>query len=1047
MKPDVEERMNIQRIPWIPGDTMEMNDMYHNVAIVKEVKTPDRIIQEDIEDYQNLFEGTDHDKKKQRKRVLLKGNPGIGKSTLIAKMAYDWAISSWKRFALVFLVSLKVIHHDDPIENIIIDENITPSLYDENYKPQKLVDILKSQGEKCLIIFEGFDERVHNEHVMKIIQGKKFRKCNYLVTSRPDAVGDIEQYFTTICTVNGFTYEEAKKYIRKLLNNQRKVKSVMQFTERNQGIGIHEMWRYPIVLLFICVLVNDGKLNLNDRNVTLGDIYDNLLICLYRRYSIRKNMVLDEEHMKRTLSLLGKFALKMLEKGKTLFKSSEIEREVGKDAFQYGIIIGFKSRKIVEVLEADIEVCFLHETIQEFLAAKFIINELEKSNRRPEDIWPRVWDISTVSNLPLLLVFAIDLSKKSPDARHKLTMSARNILNIQSLKLEGNSVGASCIRFLTETMPLCNKLQNFTFLNTRLCDDEFMIPNLILNLPDSVEKVIFEKCSFFQDYKNPTGRLNPGESKKCKTTKQIHLHFIGFHIPTKSVKCLIMNHRYISLVCISMIQRQGLSQFKSGEFQKFYEALIDLISKPLPGLQHLEIGAIFPRDLDIPSTVSDEEISRTITEMHIKLNLSHLQEDKFKGNLNDLVSLVVKAWHFPAQLARLLIKYSLGNRRNLQKLTIMYMQDFNFTSYIEDLLSLPSPNLNELNSVHANHTDLDIVNDSFREILNRNPASAKQLSDLRRLRSTLHDYSSLDLTSAKTLQNNLPAIEKLGIMDYGITTSELKALMKAIHGSKTLQELRISNLWLRYFIPILKGYGLPALKTLTIKYFLQPDTLPVKHQPNRACTGKLPRLRSLDFSDFYNEFLIPKQILQQFFTAVRGSDQLTSVNLSGQRLSGCLGALLDPEGLPSLTYFAANGCGLQPGDIKQLGDAVQTGKLNKVITLSLAFNLDLSGSIGLLCKDWPMLETINLDCIPLTIDDVHYLVTSSRIRLLCLREIICDDVCSPLFEQHAEDMQRKCLRYSPHRTIEGIADMYGILKTISEQQHEQPIASATAITF
>ncbi len=94
IKPDVEERMNIQRIPWIPGDTMEMDDMYHNVGIVKEVKAADRIIQEDIEDYQNIFEGTDHDKKKQRKRVLLKGNPGIGKSTLISKMAYTQNLSS-----------------------------------------------------------------------------------------------------------------------------------------------------------------------------------------------------------------------------------------------------------------------------------------------------------------------------------------------------------------------------------------------------------------------------------------------------------------------------------------------------------------------------------------------------------------------------------------------------------------------------------------------------------------------------------------------------------------------------------------------------------------------------------------------------------------------------------------------------------------------------------------------------------------------------------------------------------------------------------------
>ena len=37
MKPDVEDRMKIQRTPWIEADVMEFDDVYMNVGLSKQL--------------------------------------------------------------------------------------------------------------------------------------------------------------------------------------------------------------------------------------------------------------------------------------------------------------------------------------------------------------------------------------------------------------------------------------------------------------------------------------------------------------------------------------------------------------------------------------------------------------------------------------------------------------------------------------------------------------------------------------------------------------------------------------------------------------------------------------------------------------------------------------------------------------------------------------------------------------------------------------------------------------------------------------------------
>ena len=92
--------------PWAKAYTVDMKDIYTDLTLEKIENEPTGPEGKRIENYKELFENKLGES--ETKKVLKKGDPGMGKTKVSKKILWDWAVGLFKVFTLVFFVSLNV---------------------------------------------------------------------------------------------------------------------------------------------------------------------------------------------------------------------------------------------------------------------------------------------------------------------------------------------------------------------------------------------------------------------------------------------------------------------------------------------------------------------------------------------------------------------------------------------------------------------------------------------------------------------------------------------------------------------------------------------------------------------------------------------------------------------------------------------------------------------------------------------------------------------------------------------------------------------------
>ena len=358
--------MKIEVAPWIRDYVTNMEELYCELVLEKLNNRPSGKEPETLARYQLMFKG----RSVSSKKILIKGDPGIGKTTLVKKIAWDWAKGQFSKISIVFFLYLKSVKPDEAIENAIIEQ--MPELEGLHIAPRKLESFIENFGDRCLLILDGLDEHAlgQNKDVVKVIQHRKYLKCNILLTSKPHSTREVERHFDTIVRVKGFARNEARKFASYIVPDDNNVGQILDFNPAGTKRDI-VLSECPILLSFMCILVRETELDLTRKTMSHGEIYTRMMQCLYKKFCNRTNIKFEHENFFKVITSLGKLALEALVTGYSLFQRSRVVEEVDEEVFDYGLLIG--NEDMIRHLVADILITFPHRSIQELLGAFYFV--------------------------------------------------------------------------------------------------------------------------------------------------------------------------------------------------------------------------------------------------------------------------------------------------------------------------------------------------------------------------------------------------------------------------------------------------------------------------------------------------------------------------------------------------------------------------------------------------------------------------------------------------------------------------------------------------
>nr|XP_054753539.1 uncharacterized protein LOC129259263 [Lytechinus pictus] len=340
------------------------------------------------------------------KRLLVEGEGGVGKTTLCAKIVWDWIrASDYQDFKLVLLVLLR------EAKNMTIGEIIKSYLPDDiKVTVMQLNKYVFSHQKEVFLVLDGLDELAGDlnscHQIALIILNRLFKSGKVLITSRrwrSDEIRKITELrkLYAFIAVEGFSDENLSTYVTKFFHpDKTPAEELTQFISNNDVIR-KNMAPYPIYTAMLCIMWKefDGERRIAMSKLqTFSRLINEMVQFLVDHYLSKLSLTSrDEEwHVQRAdillhLSNIGCLAFKGLMERRLVFTEQEFKSWPGcvNTGCQVGVLTKHKPilkrrHQRYTTHPTYLSVQFPHKLFQEYLSGMYLAS-LHNSNRSEYD--------------------------------------------------------------------------------------------------------------------------------------------------------------------------------------------------------------------------------------------------------------------------------------------------------------------------------------------------------------------------------------------------------------------------------------------------------------------------------------------------------------------------------------------------------------------------------------------------------------------------------------------------------------------------------------
>ena len=424
---------------WCEDFHFQLSDIYTRLRMVSREKKARATAEQRVVETTEIFKP--HEECKQPRKVLIEGNPGMGKTTYCNKVAYDWAINikneggCFPEFEMVLLLKCRDVEIESDLWGAIDDQLLPDEIHQK--EREKFFEFIRQNQSKILLILDGLDELPSSKlsEFTNIIQGKVLPLSHLVVTARHEAGIAIRNVCDTLLEIEGFTYQDSKEFIHKYFAGKEDLAKKLLDKIQNEK-RLQEMTANPLNTALLCLLCEDFQGILPESRTQL---YLDIVQCVLMRYRKKKGLPVENEDLIKIyndeLKLLGLLALNGLYEDNMYFEDKKLADLPG---------FGFLSAQPGSSKRRPC-MCygFTHKSFQEFFAGHHLCCQLVSKEISPEIL---VTDTRYFGELREVLKFTCGLlAVRSKEIAEALIISIANKLNNENVR-ECLPVALECIK-------------------------------------------------------------------------------------------------------------------------------------------------------------------------------------------------------------------------------------------------------------------------------------------------------------------------------------------------------------------------------------------------------------------------------------------------------------------------------------------------------------------------------------------------------------------------------------------------------------------------